>query len=245
MANAPDANVPTFRGIYAVSRDVPIAAGGVALFPGRTRFLAIVSATDVTKLSISFDGSAFFAFPQGFTLSGFDAANVWIRNDDTVANNVTIATGLASLVDNRFAAPAAGVAPVDLEQVGGVAVSLGQKTMAASFPVVIASNQSALPVSGAITTQTRGALTDGSGSIAAPATAQNIFAANATRAYLFVQNISADTLWINFGTNAVEDQPSVRLSPGASFAMEGMMVSTQLVSIIGPNAAAKFVAKEG
>ncbi len=35
---------------------------------------------------------------------------------------------------------------VNLEEVGGVAISLGQKTMAASLPVVIASNQSAVPI---------------------------------------------------------------------------------------------------
>lgn len=37
---------------------------------------------------------------------------------------------------------------VNLNQVGGVAVALGQTTMSASLPVVIASNQSAVPVSG-------------------------------------------------------------------------------------------------
>lgn len=40
---------------------------------------------------------------------------------------------------------AVGAAAMNLTQVGGVAITLGQKLMAASFPVVIASDQSAVP----------------------------------------------------------------------------------------------------
>lgn len=39
------------------------------------------------------------------------------------------------------------VGDIDLQQVGGVAITLGQKTMAASLPITIASDQSAIPVS--------------------------------------------------------------------------------------------------
>lgn len=42
-----------------------------------------------------------------------------------------------------------GTSDVNLVQVGGAAISEGQKTMAASLPVAIASNQSAVPVSNA------------------------------------------------------------------------------------------------
>lgn len=40
---------------------------------------------------------------------------------------------------------------VNISAYGGVATTLGQKTMAASMPVVIASDQSAVPVSGTVT----------------------------------------------------------------------------------------------
>ncbi|MGI8685130.1 MAG: hypothetical protein ACR2MO_08610 [Acidimicrobiales bacterium] len=92
---------------------------------------------------------------------------------------------------------------------------------------------------------TRGALTDRSGTIAAGGAAQVLMAANATRLYLFVVNLSTGDLWINFGTNAVAAQPSIRLQAGDSFVMEAGFVSTQAVSIIGATTAQAFAAKEG
>ena len=50
------------------------------------------------------------------------------------------------------AVTALGNGPVSLNEVSGTALSLGQATMAASLPVAIASNQSALTVSGTVTT---------------------------------------------------------------------------------------------
>ncbi len=43
-------------------------------------------------------------------------------------------------------AGAGGVSDVNLDEVGGVNITLGQKAMAASLPVVIASDQTAVPV---------------------------------------------------------------------------------------------------
>lgn len=91
----------------------------------------------------------------------------------------------------------------------------------------------------------QGDLTDFSGTIAMDATSQLLVAANLDRRYLLVHNISDDTLWIDFGVDAVEDEPSVRLLPGDIFVMESMFISTQDVNIIGPTAGAKFTAKEG
>ena len=96
-----------------------------------------------------------------------------------------------------------------------------------------------------ITQPTRGALTNRSGSIAAGGTSQQLAPANATRNYLFIQNVSANDIWFNFGTAAVVDQPSVRLLPGQSFSMEGTFVSTEVVNIISANTGDKYVAKEG
>lgn len=52
---------------------------------------------------------------------------------------------------------------VNLTQVGGAAVSEGQKPSATSIPVVIASDQSAIPVSGTITTSPNVNVHDGTG----------------------------------------------------------------------------------
>lgn len=91
-----------------------------------------------------------------------------------------------------------------------------------------------------------GSFTDRSGTITLGGTAQTLAAANASRVYLFIQNVSNDgDMWINFGTTAVQNQPSIRLVPTASFEL-GItdFVSTELISIIGPTTAAAFTAKE-
>jgi len=132
---------------------------------------------------------------------------------------------------------------VNLIQVGGANITLGQALMAASIPVVIASNQSTLPVS---FTAAAGNLTDGSGTITTGGTAQTIFALNASRKYLYVQNQSTGNLWINFGTNAVQGQPSILITPnGASFVMEASFLSGQSVTIIGATTGQAFTAKQG
>ncbi len=86
--------------------------------------------------------------------------------------------------------------------------------------------------------------TNRSGSLAAGATSQVLAAENRERRYLFIQNISDETMWINFGVAAVQDQPSVQLTAGASLTIDGGVISTQAVNIIGTTAGKKFVAKE-
>lgn len=86
--------------------------------------------------------------------------------------------------------------------------------------------------------------TDGSATITTGATAQTVFAANATRARLFVQNQSTDLLWINFGVTAVQSQPSVRLEPFDVWVDLAPSCTSQLVSIIGPTTGQAFCAKE-
>jgi hypothetical protein len=69
--------------------------------------------------------------------------------------------------------------------------------------------------------------------------------ANSDRKYLFVQNLSVGNIWINFGIAAVQDQPSIKLPPDASFVMEAGYIDTQAVHLIGATTGQKFVAKEG
>lgn len=92
--------------------------------------------------------------------------------------------------------------------------------------------------------QQRGTLTNASGSIAVGATSQAVAAALATRRYFLFQNISTETMWINFGVAAVADQPSIAILPQASFVMEGYFVSTEAVNVISATAGSKYVAKE-
>lgn len=90
-----------------------------------------------------------------------------------------------------------------------------------------------------------GAVTDRSGTITLGGTAQVIMAANTARRYLFIQNVSDTTMWCNFTTTAVANQPSMQLIPGASFVMEASFISTEAISCIGATTAKAFTAKEG
>lgn len=92
-----------------------------------------------------------------------------------------------------------------------------------------------------------GGLIDGSGTITAGATAQQVFTQNTGRQYLLIQNISTGDLWVNFGVTAVQLQPSIKLVAGASveFSSAGTgVVPTALVSIIGATTGQAFVAKQ-
>jgi hypothetical protein len=94
--------------------------------------------------------------------------------------------------------------------------------------------------------QQSGALTNRSGTITTGGVAQTLAAINAARAYLFIQNLHAtEDLWINFTTAAAATQPSIRLSAGDTFSMEGSFVSTELVSVFAATTAHPFSAKEG
>lgn len=97
----------------------------------------------------------------------------------------------------------------------------------------------------AVITPARGLLTNRSGSVATGATAQQLMAANTTRRYMFIQNLdSAEVMWINFTTDAVADQPSIRLGPLDAFVMEGSFVSTEKVTVLAATTGHKYAAKE-
>lgn len=84
--------------------------------------------------------------------------------------------------------------------------------------------------------------TDGSGVITLGGTAQQVFAANTSRRYLFLLNPSDTAMYVNFGTTAVAGQPSIILPPGGYF--EPLVPSAQSVSIICATTGKTFAAKQ-
>jgi hypothetical protein len=91
--------------------------------------------------------------------------------------------------------------------------------------------------------QTAPSYTDGSGAITAGGAAQQIFAANATRRYLFLSNPSDTVMYVNFGTAAVASQPSITLAANGGF-LEPLVPSGQTVSILCATTGKAFVAKQ-
>lgn len=92
-----------------------------------------------------------------------------------------------------------------------------------------------------------GTLTDRSGSIATGGTSQQVAAASEGRFFLLIQNVSSGDLWVNFGTAAVTDQPSIKLVAGASLELSSAgsgWVPEEAVHIVGAATGQKFVVKE-
>lgn len=92
-----------------------------------------------------------------------------------------------------------------------------------------------------------GALGDGSGTITAGGTSQQVFPADTGRQYLLIQNVSDGDLWVNFGIAAVVGQPSIKLLASGSleFSSAGTgVVPTSTVNIIGATTGKAFTAKE-
>lgn len=87
-------------------------------------------------------------------------------------------------------------------------------------------------------------LKDKSGTVAVASTAQTVAPANASRDYFFFQNLDASAdMWLNFGTSATADTPSIRLGPGDSITFD-TAVPVDLVSLICGTSGAKFTSKE-
>ena len=91
-----------------------------------------------------------------------------------------------------------------------------------------------------------GSLFDRSGTITSGGTAQTAAPAMSGRRYLLVQNVSDTTMWVDFGTAAVANQPSIQLVAGASLELGGHtgVCPDEYISVIGATTAKAYVIKE-
>lgn len=101
-----------------------------------------------------------------------------------------------------------GGAPWDqnLTQVGGSPIALGQAAMAASVPVVIASNQTAVPISGTVTSAPQTIATVNQSSQSVTTSSTQMFASNANRKGIECINLCTNTqpqrVFCSFGAGA-------------------------------------------
>lgn len=116
----------------------------------------------------------------------------------------------------------------------------GQATAASSLPVVLASDQTAVPAD----TVVKATATSRSGTITTANTAQVLMAANASRRGFSIQNQSSGPLWFNGIGTATADQNSFALQAGDYFESSPHHSGTGSVSIIGGTAGQAFYARE-
>lgn len=188
------------------------------------------------------------ALPTGTNSIGQVTANAGTNlNTSALALETTQTTGNTRIGDLTETAPASDTASSGLNGrlqriaqrltsiIALLPTSLGQKTEANSFATVLASDQKF---------SFRGTFTDRSGTSTA-ASASKI-PANASRNFLFVQNHSNQTMWINFGVAAVAAAPSIKIASNTEFILNGSFVTTQeMFAIRGGATDVAFTAKEG
>lgn len=116
---------------------------------------------------------------------------------------------------------------------GGLPASLGQKAMAASLPVTLASNQNNVPVAVALIPLTPAA----PATVAVGVASGQVVAANANRKGLVISNGHAtQVLSIAFGATAVLNSGIV-IRPGVTWTMTPDTYTTAVVNGIGSGAA--------
>lgn len=85
---------------------------------------------------------------------------------------------------------------------------------------------------------------DHSGTITAGGTSQQLMAANANRRGFFVQNLSAEDLFIMDGAAAMAGQPSLKIPPDGLYETPANGTPTTAINIIGATTGSAFSARE-
>jgi len=93
---------------------------------------------------------------------------------------------------------------------------------------------------------TEGTLTDNSGTTSGtPNTSTQIMAANSSRKYLLIENLSStDNIYINFTSSATSGPGSYVLFPGGSLTQETGFVSGEAVNVLATVASVPYTAKQ-
>lgn len=98
-----------------------------------------------------------------------------------------------------------------------------------------------------------GTFTDRSGAITLGGTSQQAAAANTARRRILIENpatatsqniVSAESLFVNFGTAAAVNSSSLELTPGGSYDSEAGPVTTQSINVVSTTIGHLFVIKE-
>lgn len=116
----------------------------------------------------------------------------------------------------------------------------GQALGASSLPVIIATDQSAVPADTVI----RAVATDRGGTIATGGTAQQMMAANANRRGYSVQNQSTGDLYINALAAATIDYHSLKIPAGSLYESPPTHVGPGAISIIGATTGQAWYSRE-
>lgn len=147
-------------------------------------------------------------------------------------------SGTVSLPTGAATSALQGTGNTSLASIDGKLNSLGQKTGAGSVPVVLASDQPTLTVSGRVP------LTANSATAVSVGVATGLLvSANAGRKGLVLVNLSANTVSLGFGASAVLNT-GITMYPGATFTMDEFTFNTAAVNAIASSASSVVAVQE-
>jgi len=177
-----------------------------------------------------------------------------IRAD--MADGVSV-SGTVTANGGDFASASPNVVPASAIQLGfqnfgGDFVSVNEDGV--SFPVKIFTNDgvigtgiNSLPISGTVTADSnRGNVTEASiKTITTGGTHQQVFASNANRKFLLVQNVSDTDMNLGIGYNPTASTGIFLAKSGGGFVFESSFIPTQEIRILCATTGKAFVALEG
>lgn len=224
---------------------VNLAAGGQSVGNTLSPQSAVVdNSQGGSACTLLIDGVA-YSVPQGSTETFPVLSKEFpdISLSATAPGTVLVALTNADMPASSSSASSIAALQGDLDKLAGTVGTTPQPTAMTTFsqPVIGGDEVTAanpLPVSGA-----SGALTDVSGTIAAGGTSQVLQAAQITRKYIMIQNLSSGNLYLNFTSAATTGEGSYELLPNGVFTMEGNFVSNEAINIIGATTGQAFTAK--
>lgn len=124
-------------GVPYETLSLKLAANEIRAISKTCNYASILTQTGAT--AISFNGSSFFPLPPGIAISDFTVDELWIQDTSGAINTILIATGTATLKDNRLVIDATNPLPVTLA--GNQAVNVAQVGGAATSNAGVAGTQ--------------------------------------------------------------------------------------------------------
>lgn len=184
--------------------------------------------------------------PNGSAVSGNP---VLIAGYDGTLVRTELTDASGRQIVNVFSLPSL---PTGANAIGTVAINapiptggntIGAVTISGTPTVTLTSTTLSGTTNNVIDSPTTNTLVDKSGTITTGGTSQTLSTAK-SRHYFFVQNISSANLYINFTSASSAGTGSIVIVPNGSFVMEGLFVSSELITIFGATTGQAFTAKD-
>jgi len=213
-----------------------VTVGNVVTVALDANSLAALESVTVTVGNVTIGSAVTIA---GFSTSSLPPSTVTVANSVTVAGTVTANVSILdpNTGNNIVFSEDGGIMPNYGFQVGFVE-SGDYRLAGESYPFPISGTVTALPQTGNVTEASTKTITTGG-------THQQVFAANANRKFLLVQNVSDTDMNLGIGYNPTASTGIFLAKSGSGIVFESGFIPTQEIRILCATTGKAFVALEG